>query len=95
MVLMGAAHFFLIGGINIPAVAIQQTAPARLRSQLAAIYFLGVNLGGLGTGPVLTAEISRRFFGGEHGLGPALMSLAIVTGPLMLLALATAKPARA
>ena len=94
MLLMGAAHFCLIGGINIPAVAVQQAAPGRLRSQLAALYFLGVNLGGLGTGPVLTAQVAKHFFGGEHGLGPALASLAIVMGPLAVLALLTVpKPA--
>jgi MFS family permease len=84
---MGLASFCFIGGINIPAIAIQQSAPPRLRAQLASLYFLGVNLGGLGTGPLLTALVARAFFGGEHGLGPAMVAMAVCAGPLAILAL--------
>jgi MFS family permease len=87
LTLMAAATFCFIGGINIPVLAIQQTAPARLRAQLAALYFVGVNLGGLGAGPLLTAEVAKLAFGGDHGLGAALASLGAIVGPLALLAL--------
>jgi MFS family permease len=87
ILLIACANFCFIGGINIPALAIQQSAPPRLRAQLSALYFVGVNVGGLGTGPLLTAEVARLAFGGEHGLGAALASLGAVAGPVALLAL--------
>jgi predicted MFS family arabinose efflux permease len=87
LALMGVAQFCFIGGINIPTLAIQQTAPSQLRAQMTAVYFLAVNLGGLGTGPMLTAQLAKLVFGGARGLGPALESLAIVAGPVALVAL--------
>jgi MFS family permease len=85
LTLMGLAIFYFIGAINIPAVAIQHAAPSHLRAQLAALYFLGVNVGGLGIGPLLTAWIASAF-GGEHGIAPAFAVLGLICGPTALLA---------
>jgi MFS family permease len=82
LALFGVAHFCFIGGINLTSVEIQQTAPQNLRGQLGAIYFMCINIGGLGLGPILTATLAQHVFGGDHGIGKALVLLTALAGPV-------------
>jgi MFS family permease len=93
LALLAFANFCFIGGINLPAVELQAVGPANQRGQLAAIYFMCVNIGGLGLGPILVAFLARSFFSGRHGLGSALVALAILAGPLSVAALQVARSA--
>ena len=60
---MAPSLFLLIGGGTLPAVAVQLLAPSRVRAQVTAVYFLGVNAIGLGGAPWLVGALSDRLPG--------------------------------
>ncbi|MBW8815321.1 MAG: MFS transporter [Caulobacterales bacterium] len=71
---MAPSLFLLIGGGTLPAVAVQVIAPSRVRAQVTAVYFLGVNFIGLGGAPWLVGALSDRL----PGASPLATGLAIV-----------------
>lgn len=89
MMLMALANFCFIGGINIPAVELQRVGPPHLRAQLAALYFMFVNICGLGTGPLVAAAIASYLPDSRHALGSALeilcCAVAIVSLPALVI----------
>lgn len=68
--------------------AVVRLTPAHMRGQMAALFFLLVNLAGAGFGPVLIAWLGERVFTGNAGLGfaMALTALLMSVGSLALLA---------
>lgn len=60
---MAPGLFLLIGAGAVPALAAQILAPSRVRAQVTAIYFLGVNLLGLGGGPWVVGALSDQLEG--------------------------------
>lgn len=52
--------------------AVVKLTPAHMRGQMAALYFLLVNLAGAGFGPVLIAWLGETVFAGASGLGIAM-----------------------
>lgn len=67
------------GGI---VAALQEISPNQMRAQISAIYQLGLNLFGIGTGPTVVALASQRLFGGDLGLGHATAMIVAIAAPL-------------
>jgi MFS family permease len=68
--------------------AVLKVTPRHMRGQMAALYFLLVNLVGAGLGPALIAWLGESVFAGEAGLALAMAATAFVAsvGSLVLLA---------
>lgn len=71
-VTLGAGAFATSAG----STSIVSLAPARLRAQASAIYFLIINLIGLSIGPPLVGVLTDRVFTGPTGISPALLAVA-------------------
>lgn len=70
-------------GILLAAVA-PLLAPARVRAQMVAIYYLVIGLIGLGLGPLLVAALSEALFPPAQGIGRSLAGVVLLFGPLQL-----------
>ncbi|MDY6982092.1 MAG: hypothetical protein SV422_03300, partial [Pseudomonadota bacterium] len=68
--------------------AVVKLTPAHMRGQMAALYFLLVNLAGAGFGPVLIAWLGEAVFAGTSGLGLAMAVTACAMSLASLLLLA-------
>ncbi len=81
------AVVILMAGVpfGVSAAAIQQITPNRMRGQVSAIYLFGLNLAGIGTGPVLVAMFTDFVFHDDHALRYSLACLALVAVPLSAL----------
>lgn len=73
------------------AAALQEITPNRMRAQITAAYFLGLNLAGIGLGPMVVAFFTDRAFADEAMVRYSLAATALVGAPLGLLLLALAR----
>jgi MFS family permease len=73
--------------------AVLKVTPRHMRGQMAALYFLLVNLVGAGLGPAFIAWLGGTVFTGESGLGVAMAVTAFVASLASLLLLARTAPA--
>ena len=75
--------------------ALQEITPNRMRAQVTAIYFFGLNLAGIGIGPTIVAAIGDRVFRDEMAIGKAVATMIAIAAPLSALLLrASWKPYR-
>jgi MFS family permease len=82
LLLIGGALFFVIGGATMAPLAPQIVADARIRARVTALYFLFVNVLGLGFVPVVVGRLNDAFAGQPGATG---LSLALVGGTLLAL----------
>jgi MFS family permease len=73
------------------AAAFQELTPNQMRAQVTAIYFLLLNLAGIGLGPTVVALISERVFGSDLAIGKGLAIVAALFAPLAAICLALAR----
>ena len=73
------------------AAALQEITPNRMRAQVTAIYFFGLNLAGIGLGPTIVAGFTDGLFGDEGMLRYSLVVTTLVGAPLCLILLALAR----
>lgn len=73
------------------AAALQEITPNRMRAQITAIYFFGLNLAGIGLGPTVVAGLTDGVFGDENMLRYSLAVTALIGAPVCLLLLALAR----
>jgi MFS family permease len=69
------------------AAAFQEITPNRMRAQVTALYFFGLNLAGIGFGPTLVALFTERVFGHESDLHYALAVTTAFSAPFSALVL--------
>lgn len=71
-----AAVMFL-GGLpfGVAAAAIQEITPNQMRGQVSAVYLVGLNLAGIGTGPIFVAFLTQVVFGDDQAIRYALACL--------------------
>lgn len=69
------------------AGALQEITPNQMRAQVTAIYFLFLNLAGIGLGPTVVALLTDQVFQSDLAVGNSLMVLAAVGAPLSALLL--------
>jgi MFS family permease len=83
------AVFVIAGGMpfGCAGAAFQDLTPNQMRAQVTAIYFLLLNLAGIGLGPTVVAAISEKGFGSDTAVGHALALVAVLIAPLAALAL--------
>ena len=62
--------------------AMQEITPNRMRAQVTAIYFFGLNLAGIGLGPTVVAAISDRLYRDEMAIGLAIATMVAIAAPL-------------
>jgi len=74
----GSAIFFISIAALVPALIIQDLAPARMRARLMATLYTAMNLVGSGAGPVLVPLIAGRFFTEPRALGGGFAVIGIV-----------------
>ncbi len=67
--------------------ALQEITPNRMRAQITAIYFFGLNIAGIGMGPTIVAAIGDRVFRDEMAIGMAIAVMIAVAAPLSALLL--------
>ena len=67
--------------------AMQEITPNRMRAQVTAIYFFGLNLAGIGLGPTAVAAIGDRIYRDEMSIGLAIATMIAVAAPLSALLL--------
>jgi MFS family permease len=79
--LLGTIH----GGVA--GAALQMIAPARLRAQTVALYFLVANLVGLGLGPTAIAFATQHVFGSDSALRYGLALVTALALPIAALIL--------
>ncbi|MBM3515979.1 MAG: MFS transporter [Alphaproteobacteria bacterium] len=86
---LGAGAFSTAAG----ATSVVALAPARLRAQASAIYFLIINLIGLSVGPPLVGILTDRVFTGPSGISPALFAVGVgISIPAILIMWAGLRP---
>lgn len=73
---------FLSGLAALPAIAVQEMVPNRIRAQMVALYYLAVNLIGMGLGPTVVALITDYGFRDEAALGRSLALVPLLVAPL-------------
>lgn len=73
------------------AAALQEITPNRMRAQVTAVYFFGINLAGIGLGPTIVAVFTDRTFGDEQMLRYSLTLTALVGAPLGLFLISLAR----
>ena len=73
------------------AAALQEITPNRMRAQVTALYFFGLNLAGIGLGPTVVAGFTDGVFGDESMLRYALAATTLVGAPLCVVLLALAR----
>jgi MFS family permease len=80
-----AAVIFVAGiPFGVAASAVQEITPNRMRGQVSAVYLFGVNLAGIGTGPIVVAFFTDKVFGDDGALPYSLALLVAVGAPLSL-----------
>lgn len=69
-------------------IALLDIAPAHVRGQIVALYYMAISIAGLGLGPPTVGILSTRVFGEEH-LRSAVAAIPLLYGavPLLLLPL--------
>ena len=89
LVVLAQAVFVFAGAVTSPmaATAIVELAPARLRAQASAIYFLIINLVGLLAGPTLVGVFADRVFTTPTGIAPSIAVVSFGAALPALLAL--------
>ena len=73
------------------AAAIQEITPNQMRGQVTALYFLAVNMAGIGFGSTVVALITDRVFHNELALRHSLSVVAAIAAPLAIILLAFAR----
>jgi len=73
------------------AAALQEITPNRMRAQVTAIYFFGLNLAGIGIGPTVVALFTDKVFHDELMLRYSLAVTVMIGAPLCLLLLGLAR----
>lgn len=73
------------------AAALQEITPNRMRAQITAIYFFGLNLAGIGLGPTVVALLTDRVFGDPAQLRYSLAATTLIGAPLSLVLLGLAR----
>ncbi|WP_404479923.1 spinster family MFS transporter [Novosphingobium sp. BL-52-GroH] len=80
---------FVFGGAmpyGCAAAAFQEITPNRMRAQVSSIYFLGLNLAGIGLGPTVVALFTEKLFQDPKAVGLALaLTIGIASLVSMLL----------
>ncbi len=79
-----AALFFAAFQGGIAGGVIQLMAPAEMRGQVVALYFLTANLLGLGLGPTVVASITDYVFMDDAALGKSLALATAILCPLAI-----------
>lgn len=69
------------------AAALQEITPNRMRAQVTAVYFFGLNMAGIGIGPTVVALITDKLFGNEMMLRYSLSITVLIGAPLSILLL--------
>lgn len=69
------------------AAAFQEITPNQMRAQVTAIYFLFLNLAGIGLGPTVVALITDQVFNDDAAVKYSLVVLAAIGAPLSALLL--------
>jgi len=67
--------------------ALQEITPNRMRAQVTAIYFFGLNIAGIGVGPTIVAAIGDHVFHDEKSIGMAIAAMIAIAAPLSALLL--------
>jgi MFS family permease len=80
----------LHGGVA--GAALQLITPNELRGQMTAVYFFIANLVGLGLGPTAVALITDFVLVDPLALGASIGLLAVISGPVSVVLLATGLP---
>jgi hypothetical protein len=81
LAMFALSTFFISFPSGVSAAVIQEVTPNQLRSQMTAVYYLVINLVGLGFGALSVAVLTDRVFKSEASLGHALSVSAAVLGP--------------
>ena len=89
LALYGPLLFFSSFGFGAAAAALQQVTPNRLRALVSSIYLFVLNLIALGMGPTITALITDYVFGNDGAVGLSIATVAIVSGLLSSMILAS------
>jgi MFS family permease len=85
---------FVVGGAmpyGCAAAALQEITPNRMRGQVTAIYFLCLNLAGIGLGPTVVALFTEKLFGDPRFVGLGLAATIGLSGTLSALLLTAAR----
>ncbi|WP_336951504.1 MFS transporter [Sphingobium aromaticivastans] len=85
---------FVFGGAmpyGCAAAAFQEITPNRMRAQVSSIYFLGLNLAGIGLGPTVVALFTEKLFQGPQAIGSALSLTIGLSAALSVLLLSLAR----
>jgi MFS family permease len=69
------------------AAAFQEITPNQMRAQVTAVYFLVLNLAGIGLGSTVVALITERVFGDDAAVKLSLALVALIAAPLAALIL--------
>jgi MFS family permease len=77
--------------IALGPVALQNITPAKIRSQMIALYLFIVNVLGLGLGPTLIAGTSDYLLRNDMAIGQAVSLVAIFVTPFTVLSLNSAR----
>ena len=72
------------------AAALQEITPNRMRGQVSAIYLFGLNLAGIGLGPVIVALVTARVYGGDAMIGRGIATVVGLAAVLSIAILAAA-----
>ncbi len=84
-ILLALGLFAMTAILTIPQIALQNSTPATMRSQVAAILFLLLNLIGMGAGPVAVGLLTDYVFREPAALKWALSLLIALFAPLAIL----------
>ncbi len=82
--LMAFCAFVFTGSLpyGAAAAAFQEITPNQMRGQVVAVYFLFLNLAGIGLGPTIVALFTDHVFHDDLAVGKSLMMLALIAAPL-------------
>lgn len=64
------------------AAAFQEITPNQMRAQVSALYLFGLNLAGIGLGPMVVALFTDQVFGDDMALPWSLSLMAVLAAPL-------------
>jgi hypothetical protein len=80
---LGAVFSFTIIGVG--PLIIQETAPAPMRGQVAALFTAVLNIVGAGLGPVAVGAITDYVLGDASAIGAAIAATCVTAGMVGLL----------